>query len=209
MTEQEKEQPQIYLITPPEFELSSFGEQLAQILDDVDIACLRLRLATDDIDTIGRTADVIRDICHQREVPIVIDTHFRLVETHGLDGVHLTDGPKQLRYVREELGNDAIIGAYCGASRHNGMNAAEIGADYVSFGPMNDTGLGGGDIAEFETFEWWSQVVEVPVVAEGALTLETAKLLAPVTDFIALGSEVWNAEAGAKVAIQEFLAQLS
>lgn len=209
MSDPEKEQPQIYLITPSEFELSSFGEQLAAVLDTFEIPCVRLRLATDDTDTIGRTADVLRDICHQREVPIVIDSHFRLVETHGLDGVHLPDGAKRIRYIREELGTDAIIGSYCGASRHNGMTAAETGADYVSFGPMSDTGLGDGTLAELETFEWWSQVVEVPVVAEGAITLETAEKLAPITDFIALGSEVWNAENSPEAMIRAYLARLS
>ena len=38
----ETEQPQIYLITPSEFELSTFSNQLAKVLDTVDIACLRL-----------------------------------------------------------------------------------------------------------------------------------------------------------------------
>ena len=209
MTESQKDQPQIYLITPPELELASFGEQLARVLDTFDIPCVRLRVATDDTDSIGRAADVLREICHQREVPIVIDTHFRLAEAHGLDGVHLTDGPKQLRYVRETLGNDAIIGTYCGASRHNGMNAAEIGADYVSFGPMGDTGLGAGELAELDTFEWWSQVVEIPIVAEGAISLEMAEKLAPITDFIALGSEIWSAEAGPEAAMREYLTRLS
>jgi len=209
MTESQKEQPQIYLITPPEFELAKFGEQLARVLDDFEIPCLRLRLATDDIDSIGRTADVLREICHQREVPIVIDNHFRLVTTHGLDGVHLTDGPKQLRYVREELGKEAIIGAYCGASRHSGMNAAEIGADYVSFGPMGDTGLGGTELAELDTFEWWSEVVEVPIVAEGAISLEATESLALITDFIALSAEIWNAEAGPETAMREYMKRLS
>ena len=58
--------------------------------------------------------------------------------------MHLGDGARQVRAVRKALGADAIVGAFARASRHEGMTAAEIGADYVSFGPVGDTGLGDG-----------------------------------------------------------------
>ena len=49
--------------------------------------------------------------------------------------MHLTQGARGVRHARKELGADAIVGAFCGASRHEGMNAGEAGADYVSFAP--------------------------------------------------------------------------
>ena len=51
------EQPQIYLITPPTIELSTFTNKLASVLDGVEIACIRLALAGSDEDTIARAAD--------------------------------------------------------------------------------------------------------------------------------------------------------
>jgi thiamine-phosphate pyrophosphorylase len=123
----------------------------------------------------------------------------KLVEPHGLDGVHLTDGARQVRALRKDLGADAIIGAYCGTSRHDGMNAAEAGADYVAFGPVGETPLGRGERLEFDTVEWWSQVIEVPCITEGALTLELIRQYAPVTDFFAVGAEIWGAEDAAGV----------
>ena len=42
------EQPQIYLITPPAFELSSFPKRLDGVLAAVDVACIRLALASSD-----------------------------------------------------------------------------------------------------------------------------------------------------------------
>ncbi|GFE66794.1 thiamine phosphate synthase [Litoreibacter roseus] len=190
----QQETPQIYLITPPEVELSSFPAALGRVLDSTDIACLRLSLAAKDEDTISRTADLIREDAHNRDIPLIIDTHFRLVERLGLDGVHLTDGARSVRAVRKELGADTVIGAFCGASRHEGFNAGEIGCDYISFGPMTDTGLGDGTLAEFDIFEWWSQMIELPVVAEGALTVEIVEQLAGVTDFFAVGPEIWSSD---------------
>lgn len=185
--------PQIYLISPPEIELSRFPEKLATVLDSHDIACFRLDLAGQDEDFIARAADACRAICHERDVAIVIARHLRLVERLGLDGVHL-DGARLVRDARKELGEEAIVGAFAGTSRHDGMNAGEAGADYVAFGPAGETALGDGTRADPELFAWWSEMIEIPVVAEGALTPGLVASLSPVTDFFGIGAEIWNAE---------------
>jgi thiamine-phosphate pyrophosphorylase len=190
----EKEHPQIYLITPTEFELSSYPETLARVLDSVEVACLRLSLGTRDEDRIARAADALREVTHARDVALVIDSHMLLVERLGLDGVHLTDGARSVRKTRKELGDEAIVGAFCHNSRHDGMTAGELGADYVSFGPCGVTPLGDGRQAERELFEWWSMMIEVPVVAEGALDTALIRDLAPVTDFFGIGDEIWGAD---------------
>ena len=188
------DRPQLYLLTPPEIELSAFPGQLARVLDTHEIACLRLTLATRDEDRLSRAADAVREVSHARDVAVVIDTHVSLAERLGLDGVHLTDGARMVRKTRTALGADSIVGAYCRASRHDGMTAAEAGADYVSFGPVGVTTLGDGTQAEDGLFAWWSEMIEVPVVAEGALDEERVRALAPVTDFFAIGEEIWRDE---------------
>lgn len=190
----ERERPQIYLITPPEFELSAFPDRLARVLDAHDIACVRLALAARDEDRLARSADALREVTHARDVAIVVEAHVQLVERLGLDGVHLTDGARSVRKVRKDLGADAIVGAYCRASRHEGMTAGESGADYVSFGPVGATALGDGTVAPRDLFEWWSEMIEVPVVAEGALDVALIRDLAPVTDFFGIGEEIWRDE---------------
>lgn len=203
----EAEHPQIYLLTPPEFELSDFPARLDEVLDAHDIACLRLSLATSDEDRIARSADAIREIAHAHDVALVIDSHVGMVERLGLDGVHLTDGARSVRKVRKDLGSDAIVGAFCGASRHDGMNAGEAGADYIAFGPAGHTALGDGTRADHDLFEWWSQMIELPVVAEGALSEDTIAELAPVTDFFAIGEEIWR-EDDAVAALTRLVARM-
>ncbi|CTQ50477.1 thiamine phosphate synthase [Jannaschia donghaensis] len=179
--------PQIYLVTPPEID-SGFADRLASVLDVHDVACLRLHLATHDEDRITRAADATREVAHRFDVPIVISDHPALVEKLGLDGVHLTD-PRPLRKLRADWGPEPIIGAFCGTSRHDGMTAGDAGADYVAFGPAGPTS---GEQAEAELFQWWSQMIELPCVAEGALDLATIESLKAATDFIALGEEIWS-----------------
>lgn len=188
------ERPQITLITPPTFDPETFSNQIGRVLDGAEIACLRLSLGTKDEDTLMRAADAAREVAHRRDVAVVIDNHLILAERLGLDGVHLTDGSRNVRKARKDLGADAIVGAFCGTSKHDGMTAGEAGADYVSLGPIGETRLGDGSRAAFELFEWWSEVIEVPIIAEGALTAELVERFGPVTDFFAVGEEIWGAE---------------
>ncbi len=185
------DRPQITLITPPSFDLATFPDQLAQVMDAVPIACLRLSLASRDQDDIARAADACRAIAHARDVAIVIENHVLYVDRHGLDGVHLTDGARSIRSTRKDLGPDAIVGSYCGATRHEGITAGEAGADYVAYGPVGETLLGKGERADYALFDWWSDMIEVPVIAEGALTRDLIARFGPVTDFFGLGPEIW------------------
>ena len=119
--------------------------RLHAVLDAHPVACVRLDLVTRDEDTLLRACDAFRAITEPRDVALVIADHWKLAERAGLDGVHLSDGSRQVKKARADLGADAIVGAFCGSSRHDGMVAGEMGADYVSFGPV-----GGPDLAAFE-----------------------------------------------------------
>ena len=189
----EPDAPQIYLVSPPEIDAAAFPERLAAVLDSRPAACFRLALATRDEDRLTRAADAVRAVTEPREVALVIAEHVGLAGRLGLDGVHLA-GPRGVRAARKALGADAIVGAYCGASRHDGLVAGEAGADYVAFGPCTGADLGDGQVAGPDLFAWWSQMIELPVVAEGGLDAECIRTLWDVADFVALGEEIWQAD---------------
>ncbi len=188
------ELPQLYLITPPELELSSFPDTLARVLDAQAVACVRLALSTRDEDRLSRAADTLRAVTDARDVALVIADHTLLAERLGLDGVHLGDAARSVRHARKTLGEDAIVGAWCAGSRHDGMSAGEAGADYVAFGPVRPSALDDGSFAEADMFQWWSEVIEVPCVAEGALDAEMIRTLTPFTDFFGIGDEIWQSD---------------
>ncbi len=201
------EMPQLYLITPPAFEVEAFAPRLAAVLDAHEVACVRLSYASTDESALSRATDTLREVAHARDVPLVITDHVQLVERLGLDGVHLTDGPRSVRATRKALGGDPIVGVLCGNSSHDGMSAGEAGADYIAFGPVGESGLGDGRRAERDLFAWWSEMVELPVVAEGALSRTVVEALAPVTDFFAIGEEIWREE-DASAALRDLTAPL-
>lgn len=201
--------PQIYLVAPAHAGQSDLADRVAAALDAAPVACLRFDAAGMVEDDIARAADRLREVAHARDVPLVIGDHYRLAPKLGLDGVHLTDGARHVREARKALGADAIVGAFAGTSRHDGINAGEMGADYVAFGPVAATDLGDGRIADADLFAWWSEMIEVPVVADGGFTRELAATLAPVTDFVALGPEIWTDPAGPAAALADYARILS
>lgn len=185
--------PGIYLIAR-----EADAAKLAALLDAAPVACVRLDMHASVEDEVLRAADTLRPVCHERDVAFLLTDHFRLVQQTGCDGVHLTNGTSDIRAARAEIDQEGIVGAYCGASRHSGLTAGEIGVEYVSFGPLGDTGLGAGNTAPHDLFGWWSETIEIPVVAEGGLDEAMLSAMKEVTDFFALGPEVWHAAEPAK-----------
>ncbi|MGB0926431.1 MAG: thiamine phosphate synthase [Pikeienuella sp.] len=197
-------QARLYLITPALTESAAFVPILHAALAAAPVACVRLNMAVTDEDLVRRAADQVREVCHTYDVAMTITDHFRLAAPLGLDGVHLANPRISVRDVRKELGEDMIVGAFAGVSRHEGMTMAEASADYVSFGPVGDTALGDGAVADNDLFTWWAEMIETPVVAEGGVTLENAPMLASVADFLCVDGAVWDHPDGPAEAVKAF-----
>lgn len=196
---------------PTLFDLDENGQELVHALiseaADFNIAALRLKTQGQNLDIITSRADRLRHIAHEHEIAMVIDDQFSLAARLGLDGVHLTKpDAKQLRLVKSELDKDAIIGVFAEQSKHEGLVLGEIGCDYISFGPVTNQGLD-TPIAPSELFAWWSEMIELPVIAEGNLTKDAIENLRNFVDFFALGEEVFLS-ANPLLALQECLAAI-
>lgn len=198
--------PRLYLATPQTMAPEDVAERLSKILPAIPIACVRLeRDSTADEAAWTQAVNHLQPICHEADVPLIITDHYRLVTALGLDGVHLAIAKTPVRDVRKALGPDLIVGAAAGASTHQGMTMADAGADYVSFGPAGDPGaLGDAERADAELFEWWSQVIETPCVAEGHVTLAEATALASTADFVIPDPQIWADADDPVAALQPF-----
>ena len=98
--------PQVYLSTPPAFELSTFPARLAEVLDAFDVACVRLSMATSGRGARWRApADALR-----RDLPRgrrgFGDRHARRAWSNASASTACTllDGARTLRAVRKTLG---------------------------------------------------------------------------------------------------------
>jgi thiamine-phosphate pyrophosphorylase len=200
----------LYLATPVDFDPEPFAVLAGRAMAAHGVACLRLDLGTAPEAQWRAAANHLLPVAHAHDVALVIADHHRLVAPLGLDGVHLTASRTPIREVRKALGPDRIVGAFAGTSRHIAITLAEAGADYVALGPVSETGaLGDGSRVEDDLFQWWSEMIETPVVAEGGVTPADAARLAPFADFVVPDPGVWTAPEGIEAALAPYAAALA
>ncbi|MEL6481522.1 MAG: thiamine phosphate synthase [Pseudomonadota bacterium] len=176
--------PRLYLVTPRNASPEALVPGLEAALGLGLVACLRLDLDAADDDAWTQAVNLLMPACHAADVPLIVTDRPALVEPLGLDGVHLARSDASVKKLRAKLGTDRIIGASGGSSRHRAMTLAEAGADYVTLGPVSDGGAPVEGKADDALFQWWAEMIETPVVAEGGVDLAAARRLAETTDFI-------------------------
>jgi thiamine-phosphate pyrophosphorylase len=196
----------LYLITPPKFETRVFAEELKRALGAGDVASLQLRLKDVSDDEIRRAAEALIPITRAADVAFILNDRPDLAAELGADGVHIGQSDASYAQARAIVGKDSAVGVTCHDSRHFAMEAAEAGADYVAFGAFyptqtKDTATQAG----IELLQWWSDLMVVPCVAIGGITVENAKPIVEAgVDFIAVSSGVWNHTQGPAAAVKAF-----
>lgn len=205
-------EPQLYLVSPPRLEPAGFADQVRAALDAGPVSCVQLWLPDASDDDIRSAAKPLQAAVQDTDTAFVLNGHVKLAAYLGCDGVHLDQaGPKDIKAAKKTLGDDAIVGVSCGTSRHLSMEAAEAGADYVSFGPVFDTATKDlpADPAALATLEWWSEMMEVPCVAVGGITPDNvAQVLETRCEFVCAVSAVWNHDGGPGAAVRAFHAAM-
>jgi len=200
----------LYLVSPiglanGALAVEAFAPRLGEALDSGPVEAFLLRTAggegrADDA-LLLRQIETLLPLARARSVPFVVEERADLVLRLGCDGVHLWADRKRVAAVRRALGEAAIVGAAAGGSRHAAMEAAEAGADYVTFGLFDPE----PQPPDEELLGWWQELMELPVVAMGGITLENARGLAEAgADFLALRNAVWNHAAGPAPALDAF-----
>jgi thiamine-phosphate pyrophosphorylase len=198
------------LITPAAFEPRAFARELAAALDAGDVACLQLRLKDAPDSDVLRAAEIVMPICARRDVAFIVNDRPDLAKKADADGVHVGQDDASYRDARLILGPDKIVGVTCHGSRHLALEAAEAGADYVAFGAFFPTATKEAKSkADPDIVRWWSDIMTVPCVAIGGITVDNcATLVEAGADFLAVVSGVWNYPKGPAQAVEDFNAAI-
>ena len=165
----------LYLITPPKLDPKPFGEVLKAALDAGDVA-------------------------------FILNDRPDLAAKLGCDGVHIGQEDTPYAEARSLMGKDRIVGVTCHDSRHLAIEAGEAGADYVAFGAFYPTATKEAKTAcDIEVLQWWTELMVVPAVAIGGITVDNAPpLIAAGADFLAVSSGIWAYTDGAAAAVKTF-----
>lgn len=207
----------LYLVSPNALatgalSLEKFADDLGAALDAGDVACVQLRLKGVDDEFFRRAAERLRPVCQDRGVAFLINDRPDIAAAISADGVHIGQEDASYAEARRLVGEDGIVGVTCHDSRHLAMVAAEQGADYVAFGAFYPTvtkeNVKGHPDPHILT--WWSEIMTVPCVAIGGITLSNCGVLVEAgADFIAVSSAVWHHPEGPAAAVAAFNARIA
>ena len=196
----------LYLVTPAVLDPVQFAETLKRALDAGDVASVQLRLKGASDDEVRRAVDALRPVAQARDVAFILNDRPDLAAATGCDGVHVGKDDPEIAEARRVVGPDAIVGASAYDSRHRAMEAGESGADYVAFGAFfpTMTKIAEGH-PEPDILVWWADIMVVPCVAIGGITVENCSALVEAgADFLAVSSGVWNHPDGPAAAVKAF-----
>jgi thiamine-phosphate pyrophosphorylase len=195
----------LYLISPPRLARNDFASVLKDALKGGDVASFQLRLKDAGDDEIRRTTDILRPIVQAAGAAFILNDRPDLAAELGCDGVHV--GQQDAPYAEaRRLLPKGIVGVTCHDSRHLAMEAGEAGADYVAFGAFFPTATKEPKTrADLELLRWWAQMMVVPVVAIGGITVGNAPALVEAgADFLAVAAGVWEHAQGPREAVRQF-----
>jgi thiamine-phosphate pyrophosphorylase len=194
--------PRLYLATPVVDDPQPLLTSLAQLLTQADVAAVLLRLKPADPRSMIFAIKALAPTIQGNGAALLLDGHVDLVARGGADGAHVS-GIDALKDALPTLKPDRIAG--CGGlkTRHGSMMAAELGADYVLFGEVDERGQRPSLSAIAERLQWWDELFEPPCVGFAARPDELGELAAAGADFVLVGDFIWADPRGACAALKE------
>ena len=202
----------LILVTPAPPEGSEWPDALLPALEAaldagaVDAVIVRLP-RTDERNLLKLVKPVVAAI-QARNAAALLEDAPEIVARSGADGVHLT-GPETLAGALAALKpHDRIVGLGGLRARHDAMEAAEEGTDYVMFGEPRPDGTAPPFSAVHERAGWWAEVFQTPCVAFATSLDDVGPLAETGCEFVALGAAAFDHPEGPAEAVRAALAAI-
>ena len=194
--------PRLYLATLEVDDPAALLSELPGLLASVDIAAVLVRLKETDQRTMISRIKALAPVVQNAGAALLVDGHPEIVARGGADGAHLPN-IAALEEAMPSLKPDRIAGVGGLETRHESMNAGEMGADYVLFGEPDAKGQRPSAQAIAERLDWWAELFEPPCVGFATSLAEAYDFAASGADFVLVGDFIWADPRGPKVALVE------
>ncbi len=169
---------------------------------DQILACATAACAAGDVASIIVAANLLRAVTTKLQI-LGLAVLANGNTDAKCDGVHLDALVDDVALARRALGKDVIVGAFCAASRHVAMQAAEDGADYVALSQNTYT-------PSEPIIGWWADLFEIPCVAFDPTELEKLDILLPQKpDFIRPPDAMWASPEEARRSVSGLMQRMA
>lgn len=187
----------------------ALGAKLEEALAAGRIDAVVLRLPERDDRSLVKLVKPLAPVVQEAGAALLLQDAPALVARAGADGVHLTD-PARLAEALEMLRpHERIVGTAGLRARHDAMEAAEAGVDYVMFGEPRPDASVPPSAAIVERVGWWAEVFQTPCVAFVHDLSDVQAMTETGCEFVALGDAVFGHAAGPGEAVRIALAAIA
>ena len=176
---------QLYLLTPPQLNPEKFKPLLVEALEAGPIAAVQLRLKNVTDLEICQAIEILKPVVQERDIAFILNDRPDLAKKFECDGVHIGMEDMPIQQARQIVRDHLQLGVSCYDSKDLAMQAGEL-------------------------LKWWSELMELPVVAIGGITPENCKPLVKAgADFLAVINAVWGHAEGPAQGIKEMLKSIN
>lgn len=196
--------PRLFLVTPASYELEAFLPALEDALSGGDIATLLIAGNGLEENALQRIATRVVPLAQKADVAVLIENSTRVAGRVHADGVHCTARIEDVKLAVESFSPKLIVGAGAIFSRHEAMELAETGIDYVFFGRIDREETPEAHRKTLDYSAWWADLFEVPCVALAGSGMESVKECAATgADFVAVRDVIWQHPQGPGAGVRE------
>lgn len=168
-------------------------EQVAEAIEG-GVTCVQLREKEMDDEALFREALSLRELCHARGVPFIVNDNLAVATRCGADGIHVGQEDMNAKDVRARVGDEMSLGVSV-KDVEEALRAVHDGADYLGVGAVFPTSTkSDATLVTIETLRDICSAVKVPVVAIGGIREDNIRRLAGSgVDGVAVVSAIFGA----------------
>lgn len=176
--------------------------KLGAAFEGGDVACVLIYMPTASSKDIQAAAETLVPIIQNAGAAALVYADTQAAGRSGADGVHIETSLEDVKLAVESFQPAKIVGAGGTKLKHEDMETAETGIDYLFIGRLD---LEEQDEAHQKTIakaDWWAELFETPCVALGGRTIASVEAAAATgSDFVALKDAVWSHPEGPAAAV--------
>lgn len=172
-----KEDLLLYAVTDRHYLHDKTLEEAVKEAIDGGITFVQLREKNMDHEDFKEEALRIQSLCHQYQIPFVIDDDVDLAVEICADDVHVGQSDLEALEARKKIGSDKILGVSAGTVEE-AIKAEKAGADYLGVGAVFPTGSkDDATPVSHDTLKAICNAVSIPVIAIGGITRDNVREL--------------------------------
>ena len=180
----------LILFAPADNDTDRLCARLASLVEAVPFDAVILPVVGDDDRARINHAKSVAAIVQKHNAALLLIDAFELVARTGADGVHLSGLARLTEALSILKPLDRIVGVAGLKARHDAMEAAEAGTDYVMFGEPRADGSVPVASGVIERAAWWAELFQTPCVAFASERATLVPLAETGAEFIAFSPSI-------------------